>query len=76
MNIVKNNNKISTQIKLQNNTDVISHYDCNGNTYVHYVGLVYLQKFTCLFIDHIELYIYRFHGHLIPSHIKLLVAEW
>ena len=57
MNIVKNNNKISTQIKLQNNTDVISRKDYNGNTYVHFVGFVYLHKFTCLFIDCIELYI-------------------
>ena len=58
MNIVKNNNKISTKIKLQNNTDVISRNGNKGNKYVHYVGFVYLHQFTCLFIDCIELYIY------------------
>ena len=57
MNIIENNNKISTKIKLQTNTDVISQYGCNSNTYVHYVGLVYLHKFICLFVDRIELYI-------------------
>ena len=57
MNIVKNSNKISTLINLQNNTDVISRYGCKGNTYVHHVGLVYMHKFTCLFIDRIYLYI-------------------
>ena len=71
--LFKNNNKISTLIYLQNNIDVISRYGCNGNTHVHHVDPVFLRKFTCLFIDRI--YIYKFHGHLIPSHIKRVVAE-
>ena len=48
-----NNNEISTLIYLQNNTDVISRYSCNGNTHVHNVDPVYVRKFTCLFIDRI-----------------------
>ena len=51
MNIVKNNNQISTLVNLQNNTDVISRYGCNGNTHVHHVDPVYMHKFTCLFIN-------------------------
>ena len=44
-------------------------YHGTAATAIHYVGLVYLHKFTCLFIDRIELYIYiyiyiyKFHGH-------------
>ena len=51
MNIVKNNNKISTLINLLNNTDVISWYGCNGNTYVQHVDPMYMHEFTRLFID-------------------------
>ena len=50
MNIVKNNNKISTLINPQNNTDVISRYGYNGNTPVHHVDLMYVHKFTRFFI--------------------------
>ena len=46
-----NNNKISTLIDMQNNTDVISRYGCIGNTHVHHVDSVYVHKFTCLFIE-------------------------
>ena len=53
MNIVKNSNKISSLVNLQNNTDTISRYGCNGNTHVHIVGPFYVHKFTCLFIDRI-----------------------
>ena len=53
MNIVNNNNKISTLINLQNNTDIIY---LDGNTHVHHVDPVYVHKFTCLFIDRIEMY--------------------
>ena len=38
--------KKSTLIYLQNNTDVISRYGCNGNTHVHHVDPVYVRKFT------------------------------
>ena len=55
MNIVKNNNKISTLINLQNNTDVISRYGCNGNTHVHHVDAMYVHKFTRLFIDRLDI---------------------
>ena len=55
MNIVKNNNKISTLINLQNNTDVISRYGCNGKTHVHIVDIMYVHKFTRLFIGCITL---------------------
>ena len=55
MNIVKNNNKISTLINLQNNTDVISRYGCNGNTHVHHVDLMYVHKFTRSFIDRVDI---------------------
>ena len=51
MNIVKNSNKISTLVNLENNTDVISRYRCNGNTHVHHVDPVYVHKSICLFID-------------------------
>ena len=44
MNIVKNSNKISTLINLQNNTVVISRYGSNGNTYVHYIDPMYMHK--------------------------------
>ena len=40
---------------LQNNTDVISRYHCNGNTHVHHVDPMYMHKFTRLFIDRINL---------------------
>ena len=53
MNIVKNSNKISTLVNMQNNTDIISRYDCNGNTHVHHDDPVYVHKFTCLIIDRI-----------------------
>ena len=53
MNIVKNNNKKSTLINLQNNTHVISWNDCNGNTHVHHVDPMYVHKLTGLFIDRI-----------------------
>ena len=53
MNIDKNSNEISTFFNLQNNTDVISRYGCNGNTHVHHVDPVYVHKFTYLFIDRI-----------------------
>ena len=49
--LFKNNNKISTLIYLQNNTDVKSRYGCNGNTHVNHVDPVYVHRFTCLFID-------------------------
>ena len=48
--LLKSNNKISTLIYLQNNTDVISRYGCNGNTHVHYVDPVHVSNLTCLFI--------------------------
>ena len=48
-------NKISTLIDLQNNTDIISRYDCNGNTHVHHVDTMYLHKFTGLFKDRINI---------------------
>ena len=38
-------------IDLQNNTDIISRYGCNGNTHVHHVDPMYMHKFTRLFID-------------------------
>ena len=34
-------NKIFTFINLQNNTDVLSRYGCNGNTHVHHVDAMY-----------------------------------
>ena len=71
--LFKNYNKRSTLIYLQNNTDDISRYGCNGNTLVYHVDPVYVRKFTMLFYGS---YIYKFHGHLIPSHIKRVVAEW
>ena len=55
MNIVKNSTKISTLINLQNNIDVISRYGRNGNTHVHHVDPMYVHKFTCLFIDLIDI---------------------
>ena len=70
MNIVKNSNKISTLINLQNNTDVISRYGCNDNTHVHHVDPMYVHTFIY------RSYRYNFHGHLIPSRIKRVVAEW
>ena len=38
---------------MQNNTDVISQYVCNGNTNVHHIhpNSMYVHKFTRLFID-------------------------
>ena len=45
--------KLSALINLQNNTDVISRYGCNSN--IHLVDPVYVHKFTCLFIDRIEI---------------------
>ena len=73
MNIVINNNKISTLINLQNNTVVISRYGCNGNTYVHHGGLVYVHKFTCLFIDCIDLYsiLYQASGGRVVKTVDL-----
>ena len=69
MNMVKINNKISTLINLQNNADVISRrqYTCTPcrscvRTQVH------------MFIYRSNRY--KFHGHLIPSHIKRVVSEW
>ena len=61
MNIVKNSHKISTLVNLQNNTDVISRYGCNGNTCVHHVDPVYVHNFTCLFINGIFI---TFMGYL------------
>ena len=55
MNIVKNNDKISTLINLQTNTDVMSRYGCNRITHVHHVDPVYVHKFTALFIDRIDI---------------------
>ena len=55
MNIVKNNNKISTLINLQNNKDVISRYGFNGNTHVHHVDPMQVHKFTRLFIDRLDI---------------------
>ena len=53
MNIVKDNYKISSLINLQINTDV---YHGTTATAIH-VDLVYMHKFTCLFVDRIYLYI-------------------
>ena len=70
-----NNNKISTLIYLQNNTDVLSRYGCNGNTHVHHVDPVYVRNFTYLFIYRIFM---NFIGiyYSIQSHIKRVVFEW
>ena len=53
-------------------------YHGTAATAIHMYTMLVLC--TCissrLFIDRIELYKYKFHGHFIPSHIKRLVAEW
>ena len=67
MNIVKNNNTLSTLINLQNNTDVISRYGCNGNTYVHCVDPIFVHKFTRLSIDCIDIHFMNILFHLIIS---------
>ena len=56
MNIVRNNNIITTLINLQNNTDVISRYGCNGNTHVHHVDPIYIYYVhKRLFIDRMNI---------------------
>ena len=67
--LFKSNNKISTLIYLQNNTDVISRYGCNSNTHVHHVDPVYVRKFTCLFIDRIFINFMGILFHLISSEL-------
>ena len=71
MKIVKNSNKISTLVNLQNNTNVIlvSRYGCNGNTHVHHVDPVYVHKFTCLFIDRTFINFLDIDFHLISSEL-------
>ena len=75
MNIVKNNNKRSTLINLQNNTDVLSRYGCNGNT-------LCTPSWSCVRAQvHMFIYrsyrsIYKFHGDLISTHTKRVVAKW
>ena len=59
--------KFSTLINLQNNTDVISWYGCNGNTHVHHVDPMYVDKFTRLFIDRIDIHLMDILFHLISS---------
>ena len=50
MNIIKYQKSLDN---LQNSTDVLSRYGCNGNTHVHHVDPMYVHKFTCIFIDRI-----------------------
>ena len=69
MNIVKNNNKVSTLINLQNNTDVISQYGCNGNTHVHHVDPMYVYMFTCLLIDRIDIKMISLNIHVSRSKV-------
>ena len=70
--IVKNSNKISTLTNLQNNTDVIKvrlqrQYTCKPCW-----SYVRAQVHTFIYRS----LRYKFHGHLIPSHIQRVVAEW
>ena len=52
-----------------------SRYGYNGNTYVHHIGsCVHAQ--VHMFIYRSYRPIYKFHGHLIQSHNKPVVAEW
>ena len=69
MNIVKNNNKLSTLINLQNNTDVISRDGCNGNTYVHHADPMYVHKFTRLYIDRIDITFMDISFHVLSSEL-------
>ena len=68
MNIVKNSNKITTFVNLQNNM-FISRYGCNENTLVHHVDPVYVYKFTCLFIDLIFINFMDIYFHHISSEL-------
>ena len=55
MDIVKNNNKISTLINLQNNTDAISRSGCNGNTHLYHIDPMFVHKFTRISLDCIDI---------------------
>ena len=54
---IKNSNEIHvyTLSNLQNNTDVISRYGCNGNAHVNHIDPMHVHKFTRLFIDRIDI---------------------
>ena len=67
MNIVNNSNKISTVINLQNSTDVISRYGC---MYTMFILCTYTSSHVY------RSWRYKFLGHVIPSHVKWVVAEW
>ena len=52
---------------MQNSTDGMSRYGCNGITHVHHVDRVYVHKFTRLFIDRIDIHFMDIPFHLISS---------
>ena len=69
MKILKNNHKISTLINLQNSTDVISRYGCNGNTHVHHGHPMYVHKLKRLLTDRIDINFLDIQFHLISSEL-------